>query len=475
MGQINADSVASHGNLPDIPLIIDGVATKSSPESTFNVYSHAAGEVVYTAQSANVEAAQRAAEAASTAFATWKYTNAIVRRDLLFRVANKMVEKTEDLVHSQMLETSCNESWARFNVSYAIDLLQDLASRVTSISGEIPPTQDWNHMALVLKQPMGVILTIAPWNAAVILATRAVAGRIAAGCCVVFKASELCPQTHHILSRAFWDAGLPQGVLNVIQTQREDAAATTEALIAHRAVRKIEFIGSRTIGNIIGQMAAKYTKPVFMELGGKAPAIVLSDADLNKAADLCLTGMTAHHGQICMSTERILVQDTIASAFCALLKEKAGAYDAGLPVTRVGLNASSKNVVAAGKLGAQFIIGGPWNDEHSLRPTLLTGVDKDMAIFDEESFGPSASLYTFNNDAEAIAIANGTEYGLNAAIRTTDLERGIKMAREIEAGQVHLNCTTNYDEAVTLPIGEMKASGWGRSNGSWSLNEYLDL
>ncbi len=158
--------------------------------------------------------------------------------------------------------------------------------------------------------------------------------------------------------------------------------------------------------------------------------------------------MTAHHGQICMSTERILVQDTIASTFCELLKEKARVYDAGLPVTRVGPNASSKNVVAAGRMGAQFLIGGPGpsKDENSLRPTILTGVDKDMAIFDEESFGPSASLYTFNSDAEAIAMANGTEYGLNAAIHTTNLERGIKMAREIEAGQVHLNCTTNYDE-----------------------------
>ncbi len=162
MGHVVADGAASNGVPPEIPLIIDGVATKSSPESTFDVHSHAAGKVVFTAQSANVEAAQRAAEAASTAFATWKYTNAIIRRDLLLRVADKMVEKTEDLVRSQMSETSCKESWARFNVGYAVELLQDLASRVTSISGEIPPSQDWNHMALVLKQPMGVILTIAP-------------------------------------------------------------------------------------------------------------------------------------------------------------------------------------------------------------------------------------------------------------------------------------------------------------------------
>ncbi|KAK5687815.1 hypothetical protein LTR17_026740 [Elasticomyces elasticus] len=157
-------------------------------------------------------------------------------------------------------------------------------------------------------------------------------------------------------------------------------------------------------------------------------------------------------------------------------QRKARVYDAGLPVNRVGPNASSRNVNAAGRMGAQFLIGGPGpsKNENSLRPTILTGVDKDMAIFDEESFGPSASLYTFNNDAEAIAMANETEYGLNAAIHTTNLERGIKMAREIEAGQVHLNCTTNYDE-VTLPIGGTKASGWGRSNGTWSLNEYLDL
>ena len=307
------------------------------------------------------------------------------------------------------------------------------------------------------------------WNAPILLASRTITSPIAVGCTVVFKASELCPKTHYCICEAWTEAGLPNGVLNVIQTKREDAPGTTEALIAHREIRKIEFIGSRAVGRYIAQMAAKHTKPVFMELGGKSAAIVLDDANLEQAADLCLKGGKSHprslafgttltkvsaflhHGQICFSTERILVQNSIAENFMDILRRKSKNHSAGMAVTPQMAEAAQKKLLDAEQKGAQFLFGGPgYAKKSGLIPSIMTGVNETMTVFDEETFGPSASLYTFQDDDEAIALANNSEYGLNAAIHTTNMERGIDMGRELEVGQVHINNLTEYDEGKHL-------------------------
>lgn len=274
---------------------------------------------------------------------------------------------------------------------------------------------------------------------------------IAVGCTVVFKASEICPRTHHLLREIWTKAGLPKGVLNVIQTARADAAATTEALIAHQAIRKIEFIGSRAVGNKICEMAAKYTKPVLLELGGKGPAIVLEDADLKRAAHECLAGALAHHGQVCMSTERILVQASILESFKEHLKKAVNDFsDVGHAASLNFAKSANQKLEDAESKGATFLIGGPGMSLKSggLKPTIVLGVTKDMDMFDEETFGPSASLYPFEDDEEAITIANQSTYGLNAAIHTKDLMKGIKMARRLEVGQVHINNMTVFDEGA---------------------------
>ncbi|KAF7560947.1 hypothetical protein G7046_g3199 [Stylonectria norvegica] len=467
--------IVDSSQLEVVPLWIDGAPAKSSSQ-TFPVYSAAQGRNVYLAQSADVAAATAAAESSLKAFQKWKRTGPIHRRDLVMRVAAIMTRRKEEFKKAAIDETSCNDAWAEMNINVAIENLYETASRITSVAGEIPQMASPSHTALVFKEPVGPILSIAPWNAPILLASRVISAPIAVGCTVVFKASELCPRTHHLLSEAWVEAGLPSGVLNVLQTKREDAAAVTEALIAHPAIRKVEFIGSRTVGNIIGQVAAKYTKPVFMELGGKSAAIVLDDAKLEQAAHLCLMGIVLHHGQICFSTERILVQKKIAPQFIELLKAKAKDYSSGNAVTVQMANNANTKLLDAQNKGAEFLVGGaePNGGVLSLQPTIVTSVTPDMIMFEEETFGPSASLYTFEDDAEAIALANASIYGLNAAIHTTNMERGIDIARELEVGQVHINNLTEYDEP-TIPVGGVKASGWGRSNGGWGLEEYLTL
>lgn len=289
---------------------------------------------------------------------------------------------------------------------------------------------------------------------------------IAAGCSIVFKASELCPRTHHAITEVFTQAGVPAGVLNVIQARREEAPKVTETLIAHPAIRKVEFIGSAAVGRIIGSLAGKYLKPVLMELGGKCSAIVLDDADLEDAADKCAMGgkyaknvscclisrahshiAFMHHGQICFSTERIIVIKSVASKFIDLLKQKAKKYDPGYGATETLVQKAYEKLKEAEVKGATFIFGKPGYAAHcSLHPVLLTGLTKDMSIWDEETFGPSASVHIVESDEEAIALANDTQYGLNAALHTSNMHRAITIACQLEVGQVHVNALTEHDE-----------------------------
>lgn len=304
-------------------------------------------------------------------------------------------------------------------------------------------------MTFVYKDPVGPILVIPPWNAAMILAARAITSAIAAGCTVVVKASELSPLTHAMLAEVFRDAGFPPGVLNILQARREDAARVTETLIAHPGIRKIDFIGSAAVGRLIGATASKYLKPVLMELGGKCPAIVLDNANLPKAAAMIARGVVMHHGQICFGTERVIVLKKIADEFIKLLSEQIQQSSGGTAVNkRIAQNAFNILRDAKNK-GAKFLVGGvEMAGENSVAPALVqidpkTKVEA-MKIVDEESFSPSASVYVVEDDEEAIAIANRSSYGLNAAIHTRNLERAIKMGRELEYGQIHTNCPTVY-------------------------------
>jgi acyl-CoA reductase-like NAD-dependent aldehyde dehydrogenase len=457
-----------------VPLWIDGETLPTSPTPTFPVTQSTTNKTVHHAASATTQDALNAAASSKTAFASWKRTSHVIRRDLILRVAAYYEANASSLITYQMLETSCEESWAKQNVELAMRYLKEIAACISSVNGTIPQLEKPNTMGFVFKEPVGPVLCIAPWNAALILATRGVASAIAAGCTVVFKASELSPRTHFAITEAFTEAGLPKGVLNQIQTTREGAAEVTEALIAHEAIRKVEFIGSAAVGRIIGQLAAKYLKPVLLELGGKCPAIVLDDADLAEAAKLCALGAVLHHGQICFSTERIIVHEKVAEKFQQLIveaMEDAGSH-AGSAVSASIAQHATDVLQDSEATGQIFLVGGPSSStSSSLRPSIVLN-PKDARIVDEETFGPSASLYVIDSDTAAIELANRSAYGLNATIWSSNMERALKMSRELEYGQVHINSISVYT-SPTASQGGVKSSGWGRQNGRWGIEEFL--
>jgi acyl-CoA reductase-like NAD-dependent aldehyde dehydrogenase len=324
-----------------------------------------------------------------------------------------------------------------------------------------------DSMGFIFREALGPILLIAPWNAAIILAGRSLASIIGAGCSVVFKASELSPKTHHMLVEAFIEASVPSGVINVIQTSRENALAVTETLIAHRAIRKIEFIGSAGVGSKIAEVAGKYLKPVLMEMGDKAAAIVLEDANLEEAAatcifggkvlswpDISLIGTVAehilaymHHGQICFSTERIIIMKSIADDFIKLLKTKAESFDVGLPVTAAMSKGAHDKLLDAQSKGAKFLLGGPQHSEkNALVPTIVTDITKEMTMWNEETFGPSVAVFIVDTDEDAIELVNDTPYGFSTSIHTTNLTRALNISKELDVGQVQVNANTVYGE-----------------------------
>lgn len=455
-----------------VPLWIDGTPLRS-PLATFPVIQGSTGTTIHHAVSATPTEALHAVTSSKAAFKSWRNATHVTRRELILRVVTYYEAHASQFVSTQMAETSCEEAWAKQNVELAVRYLREIAAVVSSVNGTIPQLEKPGAMGFVFKEAVGPVLCIAPWNAALILATRGVASAIAAGCTVVFKASELSPKTHYMITQAFVEAGVPKGVLNQIQTRREDAAEVTEAIIAHEAIRKVEFIGSAAVGRIIGQVAAKYLKPVLMELGGKGPAVVLDDADLEEAAKLAAMGAVVNHGQICFSTERIIVHEAVADKFQQLLvkaMENAGSH-AGCAVSpSIGKHANDV-LRDAESAGEHFLTGGPSDSDIKLRPTIVLSPSVSR-IVDEETFGPSASLYVVATDDAAIELANRSAYGLNATIWSTNMERALKMSRELEYGQVHINSISVYT-SPTASQGGVKGSGFGRQNGKWGVEEFL--
>lgn len=257
---------------------------------------------------------------------------------------------------------------------------------------------------------------------------------------MVVKASELSPRIHHFLASLFRQAGLPAGVLNVIQTRREDAAAVSEALVSHPAIRKIEFIGSAGVGSHLGALAGKYLKPILMELGGKAAALILNDADLEFAANACVTGGYMHNGQICFSTERLVVQADVVENFIPFVIEAAKKHPLLEAITPAGPVRTLRLLKEAVSKGAKVLYGEvKLLEPGKLHPVVVTGLTPDMEIYDNESFGPVIAIYTVSSDEEAVALANSSKYGLSASVYSKDVMRAMAVASRLEVGQAHIN------------------------------------
>ncbi|CAG8886468.1 unnamed protein product [Penicillium egyptiacum] len=462
---------------PTVPLIIGNKDILTS--KTFDVSNPGQGYIEHQFSSATVIEAIQAADSAQKAFPSWSKTKPSVRRDILLKTADTFLAQKDDFIRYMCDETGSQVPYADFIFMLGVNLLKDVAGKVSGISATMPVVTEEGTSAAVYKQPYGIILGIAPWNAPYILGTRAVALALAAGNTVVLKGSELSPKCFWAIGDAFQRAGLPEGCLNVVYSQPEEAQEVTTALVAHPAVKKLSFTGSTVVGRKIASIAAQYIKPAILELGGKAPTIVLDDANLEKAAMGAVLGSFIHAGQVCMCTERIIVHSAVADNFRLALKKAFETILGGPNTELVAINAAAitknKNLVTDALVkGGKILIGDTvtaTTSDTRMRAVILENVTKDMDIYGTESFGPTVSLFEVNSDEEAIELANDTEYGLSAAVYTNNLARGLRVARQIDSGAVHLNSMTVHDEAA-LPHGGVKASGYGRF-GANMLDEFL--
>jgi acyl-CoA reductase-like NAD-dependent aldehyde dehydrogenase len=424
-----------------------------------------------------------AAEAASAAFPRWSALGPNARRSLLNRAAEEIEKRSGDFVRAMAEELRASDPWARFNVALGAGMVREAAALTTQIGGEVIPSDKPGLLSLALREPAGVVLGIAPWNAPVILGCRAIATPLACGNTVILKASERCPRTHGLIVEAFQAAGFPEGVVNLVTNAPEQAAEVVGALIDYPAVRRINFTGSTAVGRIVARRAAEHLKPVLLELGGKAPLIVLEDADLDEAVNAAAFGAFMNQGQICMSTERIIVVEAIADAFAAKFKAKVSGLACGDPregKTPLGAVVDQKTVThvnaliddALGK-GAQALTGGK-SEGVLMCATVIDGVTSDMNLSRDESFGPIVGILRAKDEADAIRLANDSEYGLSAAVFTRDTARGLTVARQIRSGICHINGPTVHDEPQ-MPFGGVGASGYGRFGGKAGIDSFTEL
>jgi benzaldehyde dehydrogenase (NAD) len=451
--------------------------------ATFTRNNPVTGQPATTIRAATVAEANAACDAAAAALPIWSAFGPNARRAALTKAATALEGKAEPFIEAMMGEIGATRGWALFNLTLAASMLREAAALTTQIAGEVIPSDKPGCLAMAVREPAGVILGIAPWNAPIILGVRAIAVPLACGNTVVLKASESCPRTHALIVEAFEDAGLPKGAVNLVTNAPQDAAQIVGALIDHPAVRRINFTGSTGVGRIIAMRAAQHLKPVLLELGGKAPLVILEDADLDEAVKAAAFGAFMNSGQICMSTERIIVVEAVADAFAARFRAKVAAMAVGDPregSAPLGAVVDQKAVDHVRRLiedavadGAEQLVGG--EADGVLMPAhVIDRVTPAMRLFREESFGPVVGVIRAKDEAEAIELANDTEYGLSASIFTRDVARGLRLARRIKSGICHINGPTVHDEAQ-MPFGGVKGSGYGRFGGKAGIDSFTEL
>lgn len=469
--------------MQQVHLLINGRKEDARQGRTYERKNPLDNQTVTVAAAASAQDAVRAADAAAAAFPEWSATAPGHRRALLQKAGDALEARLGDLVGAITSETGASAAWAEFNTHLAADMFREAAALTTQINGEIIPSNVPGSVAMAVRQPAGVVVGMAPWNAPVILGVRAISTALACGNTVILKGSEQCPATHALIIEALQDAGFPAGVVNFVINAPEDASAVVEALVAHPAVRRVNFTGSTRVGRIIAGLCAQHIKPVILELGGKAPFLVLDDANIDDAVNAAAFGAFANSGQICMSTERLIVDNKVADAFISKLGEKAAKLPLGDPrkgpvvlgsvigqATVDRCNALIRDALAK---GANLVCGG-YADSTLMPATLVDHVTSDMEIYHEETFGPVKVIVRVDNEDEAVRIANDSAYGLSSAVFSGDTARAWRVASRIQSGICHINGPTVHDEAQ-MPFGGVKDSGYGRFGGRAGIEAFTEL
>ena len=462
-------------------LLINGQWRPAGSGKTFDVEDPATGKVLLSISDAGAEDGAAALDAAAAAQADWARTAPRERGEILRRAFELVTERAEDFALLMTLEMGKPLAEARGEVTYGAEFLRWFSEEAVRVSGRYSAAPDGKNRLLVQKKPVGPCLLITPWNFPLAMATRKVAPAVAAGCTMVLKPANLTPLTSLLFAQVMQEAGLPAGVLNVIQTST--AGAVTGPLIKDDRLRKISFTGSTPVGQALIREAADKVLRTSMELGGNAPFVVFEDADLDKAVEGAIAAKMRNMGEACTAANRFIVHESIADSFAEKLAAKIGSLTTARgtePESKVGplIDGKARDgvhalVADAVADGAEAVTGGAAVDGpgYFYQPTVLKNVAENARILQEEIFGPVAPIITFSTEDDAVRLANNTEYGLVAYVFTKDLNRGLRVSERLETGVLGLNA--GVISSAAAPFGGVKQSGLGREGGSEGIEEYL--
>ncbi len=452
-----------------------------SAGSTFEVRSPATGEVVARVADCGADEARRAADVAHEAFQTWRLTTAFERSALLERWADLMLERQEELAQAMTAEMGKPIRESRGEVAYAAGFVKWYAEEAKRVVGETIQSQFAHKRLFALKQPVGPVFAVTPWNFPLAMVTRKAAPALAAGCTFVLKPAEQSPLSALLAADLWREAGGPEGTLQVLPAK--DPVPVAGALMADPRVRKVTFTGSTEVGRVLYRQAADTVKRISLELGGHAPLLVFDDADLDVAVAQAVACKYRNAGQTCVCTNRVYVQRGIAEEFTAAFAAASARLVVGDPtrdetdvgplVDAQGLAKVAAHVEDAVAKGARVVTGGKGLEGLYFQPTVLADVTPDMLMMREETFGPVAPVVTFDDDAEAVRMANDSPFGLAAYLFTNDVSRAFRVAEALEYGIVGLN--DGVPSTPQAPFGGLKQSGIGREGGHWGIEEYLEV
>jgi salicylaldehyde dehydrogenase len=465
-------------------LLINNQWGNAQGDAQFNRMHPLNNTVVTQAASASVADANQSADAAHIAFKSWKQSPPSERRRLLLKTADILESMTPQFIEVMAQEVGASGLWAGFNVHLAANVFREAAALATQIQGETIPTDKPGALSMTIRQPVGAVLSIVPWNGTVVLAARAIAYPLVCGNTVVFRGSEASPKTHALIAQALVDAGFPPGALNYLSNSPQSAPEVVDALIAHKAIRRINFTGSTRVGRIVAEKSAKHLKRCLLELGGKSPLVILDDAHIDEAVKAAVFGSFLFQGQICMSTERLIVDEKVADEFVTKFAARAKELVSGDPSLNPGCIIGPMISPASGPRindlisdalakGAKLVCGGV-ADGAVMPATIVDFVTADMKIYDTETFGPITVIVRVKSTQQAIDVANDSAYGLSSGVFGRDVNRALAVAMAMEYGSVHVNGATVQNEAQA-PYGGTKDSGYGRFDGRAVIDEFTEL
>jgi aldehyde dehydrogenase (NAD+) len=467
-------------NMKECQLFINGQWINTESGKIDDDINPATGEIYARVHMAGVREVEDALSAAKQAFPAWSAMLADQREKILLKAADCLANRTGEAVEILIEEGGSTITKARAEVMGSIGTIRVAAGECRRVNGEILQPTSQNQISLAVRVPLGVISGIAPFNYPLLLALKKVSYALAAGNTFVLKPASVTPLSGYIIAKIFEEAGLPAGVLNVIPGP---GAVVGDKLVEDPRVKAVTFTGSSEVGRKIASKAAYNLKRYAMELGGKNPLIVLADYNVDLAVEIAGYGAFCHQGQVCMASSRIIVEKPVYEEFCKKMTFRAKSMKVGDPHdenTIIGplINEKQREIIDAQvkdavSKGAKLLTGGTYRGPY-YQPTVLAGVNSEMGIFYEESFGPVTSIVCAENADDALAICNDNQYGLSSALLTNDLKKAFAIGMKIEAGKVHVNDTT-FVSSTTAPSGGTKLSGIGKEGGRYSIEDFTEL